>query len=397
MLLSTNIGLINWPIIVANKRVKYMEIKAIKIIQQGKRSLLPDMAKDVPIYVSVMKAKDLLNKKIMDVDRWNPENPEGYQRPLSEYRRRETINYLTEEEGLFPTSILINIRSQQVKFEPEFKIDGTGEYGKLTLPDEALPLYIVDGQHRVFGIGRAIEDGHEDLGEYPLPVSITAGLNRFAETRLFYILNDRQKGVPTDIAQRNLQHMAENLPPGVLITMEGEARQLQSKGTPITDSLNENPASAWHKLIKMPTEGRAGKIIGQGTFVRALADTVLKSRAINKFENEEIARLLINYWNAVKELFPTAFGDPEYTLCKSQGLRAFLMIFEDIFELCREAGNDFSQEKMKQLLKEMKTKMNMEENYWHKTEGVAIGTNPRAIKALAATLRQNLPQVKLKI
>ena len=75
---------------------------------------------------------------------------------------------------------------------------------KLDIPDEVI-LWIIDGQHRVAGLSKAIEQGAQELHDYPFPIVVMVNPNKFDEMRAFYLVNSRAKSVPTDVAERILQ------------------------------------------------------------------------------------------------------------------------------------------------------------------------------------------------
>src|SRR5205823_3743606 len=85
-------------------------------------------------------------------------NPDGYQRALADSRLKGVAEYLKGDDlATLPTAVLISIRNPaHVTFTPEGELD-TGVNGRLTLADDA-ELWVIDGQHRVFGLKRAIEE-----------------------------------------------------------------------------------------------------------------------------------------------------------------------------------------------------------------------------------------------
>lgn len=93
----------------------------------------------------------------------------GYQRPLKDSRITQIERYLSKDIGTFPTSILANVRG---KIECETRsLDGGHEVCELTIPDKALPLWVIDGQRRMQGLKAAIEKDPK-LRNYPLIVSL---------------------------------------------------------------------------------------------------------------------------------------------------------------------------------------------------------------------------------
>ncbi len=127
-------------------------------------------------------------------------------------RKREIGRYLMEKDAILPIGGLLNARAQDnsdvvtygelLQFEEESTQNGIS-FGKLTIPDESLPLWIVDMQHRLGGFEWAIkEQSAEYLGNFPLVVTISDGLSKIEELDQFDIINSTQKKVRTDLARR---------------------------------------------------------------------------------------------------------------------------------------------------------------------------------------------------
>src|SRR5439155_1396969 len=111
---------------------------------------------DVNLYVTALSVKDLLGR--FESDTYRSDNPAGYQRAVGASRVRSLSAYMRSEEGMLPTSILLCIRQPG---RGEFEAvggggskPGAGETGLLTIGPE-VPLWVVDGQHRLAGLERA--------------------------------------------------------------------------------------------------------------------------------------------------------------------------------------------------------------------------------------------------
>src|SRR4051812_29412357 len=132
-----------------------MQVPAMRIVQEG---VTPGSA--VTIYVTAMTLEQM--RSHVKVDQWSPSNPSGYQRPLVERRLREVAKYVLEEQGVFPTSILVGTRPQD---QPRITASGFKEgeavsLGTLDLPEGSI-LWVVDGQHRFFSVDYSYERGAE--------------------------------------------------------------------------------------------------------------------------------------------------------------------------------------------------------------------------------------------
>jgi DGQHR domain-containing protein len=342
---------------------------------------------NVNLYVTAITVKDLLGR--FSSDTYSSENPTGYQRPVTVSRLRQISAYLREEEGMLPTSIVLCIRQPyHARFESSDGAAGTLEI------DADVPMWIVDGQHRLFGLQRAIvKDRARWLADYALPVVIVDGIDAYEEMRTFHVINTRHKGVPTDVVDRHLLTMRES--EGVaLIEREGEKNYLRGRAAKLTDVLNNEPASPWFRAIRMPSEPlRPEHLLKQHSMVTSL-DPILRDGFVKRVTDEEAGQLILNYWEAARNTWQTAFETPkDYVLQKPLGAGALHQIFPDVLEICR-SEDDFSAAKMADVI----AYVGRSAGFWHTGRGhyMVRATGSRAVKALAEYLRERLPRPVLR-
>ena len=306
-----------------------MEIDAFRITQRGG-------AEDFDIYVSVLKAVDLIDRCAFD--RWSPENPLGFQRvPVASRlsdKRGGALRYLFREIGCFPTSILLNVRG-----EIGFKPDGEGDWqtrGRLDIGDEK--LWVIDGQHRVEALRLAMER-NADLEKYPVIVSILRRPEKFDELMLFYVVNRRQKGISTDLAYRHLQRMLWERGSGWLYDFEGPRAVRLGLGSEVVDELNTSPESPWRGRIRRAGEAEApGQVTTDRVFASAVAE-VLKEKAFVGVPVRDFVSGLASYWGELSRMYPEAFEAPgDYLLLSPTGIKAFTLLFAKAYKLSMERG-----------------------------------------------------------
>ncbi len=342
---------------------------------------------DVNLYVTAISLRDLLGR--FDSDTYSSNNPSGYQRPVTPSRLRKISHYVREEEGTLPTSVVLCVRQpHRARFE---SADGTA--GTLTV-DAGVPMWIVDGQHRLFGLRRALEkDKAKWLADYQLPVVIVDGIDAYEEMRTFHVINTRHKGVPTDVVDRHLLSMrqAEGL---ALIDREGEKNYLRGRATMLVDSLNDDDSSPWHGMIRMPGDPlKPEHTLKQHSLVASL-EPVLRDGFVKRVTDEEATRLLLNYWNAARSIWGTAFEAPkEYVLQKPLGAGALHQILPDVLDICR-GSDDFSPQRMADSL----SYVGRSAGFWHSVRGhyMVRASGSRAVKTLAEYLRERLPRPVLR-
>lgn len=322
-----------------------MEVPAIKF-QQGR----------ITLYQTIMRGGDLI--KISDVDKWDPyfkpnsNQPDeilkqGYQRePIKSHFKKVTKYLERRESPLLPTSVLLSIRGKL-----NFKVlNKESEIGILTIPEE-LTLWIVDGQHRIWGLRHAIEEnGREEFLNYILPVTIVENMNKVSEVYQFLTINSTQKRVRVDLANRLLTLLQE-ADPSILPELRDKKMLWRTRAVHITHKLNEREDSPWRGRIRKPNEPKKpGAVATEASFVQSLKP-IIKSDVFQGYTVDEITKLLINYWNAIKEFMPEAFEIPEdYVIQKTTGMYTLHMVAPLVLWECIKA-HDTSKEGIKKILK----------------------------------------------
>ena len=365
-----------------------LKVPSIRIVQ---RSVNPN-SDGVTILVTALTRGQLTEH--VEIDRWGPDNQDGYQRPLLDRRLREIAKYVQSEEGIFPTSVLAATRSgadHPVIFEPVENLAGGSQFGWLTIPDGAV-LHIVDGQNRLFGVDLAyMNSGDPVLEDYPFPVAIMENVDRYMEMIHFNIVNTRQKRMPTDIVDRHLVQMQDVKGLSMIASgARGEKQYRQATATKIVDQLFE-AESPWHHNIAIPgVAGRDQGLVRQHAMVASL-EPVLKDEWI-KSQNpvvDTVVALLCNYWNALRDVWPEAFEEPgEYRIQATVGIYSLHMFLPTVIQRCL-SHRDISRMRIAELI----TSMNISSAFWHKKHGdpYTLGTGMASIRALAQYFITELP------
>lgn len=315
-----------------------MKLPCVKITQWG----YGEGAEKTEIYVASITVGDLDKATL---DRWTRRNKTGYQRAPSEARfgtgRGSIVRYLLNELGAFPTSILINIRGD-LKYESRAKINDYIDVGEVVIPDDEKPI-IIDGQHRLEALKRASLSKPE-LENYPLPVSIMNMKDRFDEMVHFYIVNSRQKKIPTDLVYRQLQGFSEKAVLGgkdwLKDVILGPREQRAALASFIVDFLEEDPNSPFHQKIQYVGEKNEPHHLLRDFSLSRFISKILRERALSGISPERFAGLLAEYWAAINELYPESFAKPrEHRMLKSTGIACYTYLFPSIFAYSAAEGN----------------------------------------------------------
>jgi DGQHR domain-containing protein len=368
----------------------------------------PDKEGGQEFLLAVLPAREVVDRFEVDyVDAI--ERPEGYQRKLEPNRVKQVATYILEDDqATFPTNILVSIRdAEALTFTPE-STNGNYELGTLKLDDFA-KLWTVDGQHRTAGLREAIrrlreraEDGDAgavealaNLEAYPVPVCIFRAPEKFAEMRTFYVVNDRQKGVPTDVVDELiLQHdkLHRQL-------TDREARR--AKAVEVTHALEALEGQPWHKRLLL-----AGRATAKGTYkfrqhaLVASLDPVFRVPYMEQMTGLKAAEILADYWSALERLMPDAFETPElYTIMKSTGVYAWHMVFPNVLELVRVRTEPLRavQGELVDVFAEILGTAGpwVEAPTWHAQQGspATKGSSMKTIRDLASQIKRALPRL----
>ena len=363
------------------------------------------------IYVTSMTLKDLSN---VSLDRWTKQNKKGYQRPSNEARfgtgRGSIVTYLLDELGAFPTSILINVRGE-LAFHPLRKINENMELGEVEISDSEIPI-VIDGQHRIEALKRASQQKPE-IENYPLPVSIMNLKERFEEMVHFYIVNSRQKKIPTDLVYRQLQVFSEKVMLGgkdwLKEVILGPSEHRAALASFIVDDLEEDLNSPFHNAIQFVGEEREDHHLLRDYQLSRFLSTILKEKALSGLSPEKFAELYSQYWSAIKELYPESFAKPrEYRLLKSTGIATYTYLFPTIFAYSASEGK-ISKSQFKHYLSmlqetvddkklEMDFKKPIDDKWWSMAHGpsIASATSEKMLSGITKNLAAKIEVVMEK-
>jgi DGQHR domain-containing protein len=293
-----------------------------------KIKVLPFKQEGVQLYAGVVRAEDIISLGEVDVYRQEGGTFVGYQREPEQSRTGKVAQYLKHEsKPLLPTSVLLSYR------------------GKLTVKDEHVDIptdtkvYIVDGQHRVYGVKRDIEN--LDLGrfrDYPLPVIIIENMQPEEEANQFRIINETMKKVRTDLARRLL---ALKYATGIQARHEIRAggREWEATAAEVIRILSTDAGSPWINRIQPPNSRKQPEhIIRELSFSTSLKP-VINQRPYSTWTAGRIADKIKNLWLAFARLMPDAFENPDdYVIQKTPGVFSIHLLAFAILEEMRVNG-----------------------------------------------------------
>mgnify|MGYP001086067584 CR=1 FL=1 len=342
-------------------------------------------ADKVPLYVFTVPAKAIMSKET--IHRRTPQRRDGYQRGLADARlgkgKLGVAGYMLNQMGVFPTSVLVNVRKKDatLDFEERNKLSANIVTGDLVVPDD-VTWYVLDGQHRLEGLKIAMRE-KEDLAEYPVILTMT-NEDLFYEMLTFYLVNSRQKAVPTGLAYRILQRMLydKKAPKWIEQTIMTGADRRKAIAATIVDYLDRKPNSPFQGRIQEVGEPRKPEDVTTDATLTRYVAKILRETAFSEMYDEDVADLLASYWGAIKDTYPDCFQNPiRYVLLETLGLSSLSKVFPTIHGYCARDGS-VSKENMQKYLGYLQEETPehtdpdfqkaITESWWHKTDGPGI-------------------------
>lgn len=295
-----------------------MKFRAVPFTQHG-----------ITMYTAVMQAENLVYHTEVDV--WHPDHQDGYQRAVSLPRARKFSRYVDTE--ISPPAILANIRDVDKN-----KINYSN--GQLEIPDE-ITLWLVDGQHRVAGLKELVDSAPDKYSDLQFPVIIMVGADVYEEAKQFVIINTSQKRVRTDLGERFILRQAKI--EGITKLLQKGIRNLEWIPTAIqtVDQLNADDHSIWYNRIRLPNEPKGVTIVSQKAFSDSLKPLLKEDEIFFGKPATFVAPVVNRYWEAIKEVCPEPFENPEgYVMLKTTGVVTLHAILPKIL---RRIGNESPQ------------------------------------------------------
>lgn len=244
----------------------------------------------------------------------------GTQRPTDTRRLLEIARYISQDEAMFPNTIIVN-------FTGNVEVTSANTFPDLywlQIPVASETAIIVDGQHRLLGIKQSGLD---------LEILVTAFLNIREEKQaaIFRDINFYQRKVNKSLMY-DLFHVAK------------DAGYSLMRAADLTERLNqEGPLQG---LIKLTGIGPG--VVTQTIFVETL-QRFLENGGVfrepeysgeNSFETQ--FHVLSAFFDSLRGHYSHIWNDPKsYILLKTQGVYASLMLFQDVLRNLLEYQNRY--------------------------------------------------------
>ncbi|MCB9759486.1 MAG: DGQHR domain-containing protein [Alphaproteobacteria bacterium] len=266
-----------------------------------------------PVFVFALRPDEVLRiANISRISRDNDGTLIGYQRDEVKRHVKDILDYLNSGQVLFPNAIILSF-NESVRFRRSrgpATDDGLATSGSLDIPlvdeGQARPAWIVDGQQRALALSRT---KNKDLA---VPVVAFLG-NRVDVQRDQFLRVNNTRPLKLSLITELLPEVDTTLPRRMSV------RRLPSA---ICELLSSNPDSPFQGFIKRPSiRGEPAKraVITDTSLVEMVRQR-LKSpsgclfpyhnMATGETDTDAVLKLLLDYWRAVRDTFPEAWGLP---------------------------------------------------------------------------------------
>ena len=313
------------------------ERRAIEI-KQGK----------LTFYLTYVTPEDLFEQdEFYTVDQLEPKSQLGYQRILEKTRANRLARHLRESfthgYANIPTTIFL-ATDKSVSYD--------SDAGLISFEsEEVCPFNVVDGQHRIEGLKRALEQNTDSrLWAFKLPTTIAVDLDHTHQMYHFYIVNTTQRPVLKDLSQQITSRFTdmkgvENLP-YLPFWLESDVNKgVDARALRLAEYLNEEGTSPFKGRIRMANDdSKRGNRVNQSSVV-----TIFKSHIFsgaNPISKEDdtirLQRIMLNYFRAVEEVFVGDIESDDTIVWRDNGLFFFTLISRWVFTEIYASTKDFT-------------------------------------------------------
>ena len=308
-----------------NIRAQVLQRRALRIEQNNEH----------PLYLFALTGDELL--QIADISRISRSEAGkliGYQRAGVKRHVQDIVDYLDQDDILFPNSIILAL-SSRVKFRqsrgPSVG-DGLAFAGTLEIPfpngSNNKPAWIVDGQQRALALAKCKRKG------LPIPVNAFVADEVDLQRDQFLRVNS-SKPLPRGLITELLPEVTTTLPANL------SAKRMPSA---ICDWLNREKSSPFCGLIRRastPDSEKSQAVVTDTSVVRMIEESLTapsgclfpyRNIATGETDFEGIGNVLVTYWAAVSKVFPEAWAKPpaKSRLMHGAGIRSMGRLMDRI-------------------------------------------------------------------
>ena len=296
-------------------------------------ALIVDQGK-YEFYIFSMNSKDLLS--IAYTSRRNEDRKRGVQRGLDPKRLKEIGDYYQSKAGqgpgILPNPIIISLSKNSFFKNGQINIYRPKKDGE---------AFVIDGQHRLF----AFEPEYANGVEMDLAVTAFIDLEDEMKAYIFRTINSKQRKINPSLVYDLIPMLRKDW-----ICFEDDRAHF------FLEYLTANIESPWYDGVDML--GGRSRPITQASFMTRLKTLFKKGNIFEDDKNNEFfeqsiqINLLVEYFQAIHEVFPRAWLNKKYILCKDVGTATMLNLLKPIVQDLAIKGKVLTDDKGLVLTKE---------------------------------------------
>lgn len=353
------------------------------------------------IYLFSLRADEVL--QVADISRVARDQDGdliGYQRPEVRRHVDTIVDYLNAPDPILPNSIIMAL-SSDVAFKhsrgPTVN-DGVAVAGTLEIPvprpGQPKPGWIVDGQQRTVALSK--------IRDRSFPVPITAFVSDALDLqRDQFIRINNIHPLPRGLVTELLPQISTPISPRLA------ARKLPAA---LVDQLNRDKASPFYQLIRRASDDAAHRrsaVVTDTALVNTIQESLntpsgclfsYRNIASGETDTQGIWAMLVCYWNAVRDTFPTAWGKPatKSRLMHGAGIRAMGRLMDRVMPSIR-IGDPHAEALVQQELRPLIAYCHWTDGQWDALGGLRwdeLQNVPRHIQMLSNHLIRTYLQLR---
>lgn len=297
------------------------------------RALRTKQGDGVDVFAFFVAGGDLV--KVAEISRVRREDNgglHGFQRKEIRNHVRSIVEFLDQGPAIFPNAIILAI-SPQAEFTQSRGSKPAGDTGSAVSGTLRIPLaidgekaaWIVDGQQRAIALSQAKDSSLH----VPVIAFVSEDLSVHREQ---FILVNKARPLPPRLINELLPEVDMALP-----------RDLAPRRIPseLVNKLNTSLTSPLFGLIRRPSDGSDDAVIIDTALLKSIKNSVgsplgalapYKASTSRSADVDSMYRVLVGYWDAVRHVFPDAWGvsPSQSRLMHSAGIEAMGYLMDRI-------------------------------------------------------------------
>lgn len=314
------------------------------------------------IYSFAVDGKDIQKfASISRIARSTKGDLEGYQRPEIMSHIDDIRNYLELPHAVLPNALIIAF-NEKLHFKPTVESKGATSVGEIRIPlgGDSKAGWVVDGQQRLAAL--------RQMTKRSITVPVTAiESDGVGDEREQFVLINNTRPLPKSLVYELLPSLGESVPP--------KYRRRQA-AYHVLELLATDPDSPFYQRIKTTTAIHyPGANIKDVSVLRMIENSV-DNGILARYPQtpKPQARVLLQYWTAVKEVFPEAWELPprESRLTHGAGIIGMGFLMDAIAFRLKQSDQKLATHCFRRELQQIEAEFAWTEGSWNLAPGVSI-------------------------